>query len=118
MTHHHRIDSIAKSVPQARRLRGRIVCPGDEALLAAPQRDQASRIGVYFLPCHAARAFLRAQVARGDQPAQVPVAPPVLGEEHNIRRVFERQLSADDETDAQFATRQVRSRRTIQAIAV
>ena len=92
-------EGLAKKVGDAVRLD----VAADEAPGATPQRDQAPGVGGDLVPSDLGYSLGRAQAPDSEQPAEMCVALPVLGQEHDRRAVVQGDLGARDERDAEFA---------------
>jgi hypothetical protein len=75
----------------------------DEAPRAAPQCDQAPGVGGDLVPSDQRCSLGGTQAPDGEQPAEMRVALPVLGQEYDRRAVVQGDLGARDERDAELA---------------
>ena len=98
----HGVQTVAEGLAEEAGDGIRLDLAGEEALPAAPERDEPAGLYGDLAPADARLALRRAAVPRGEQSAEVRVALPVLREEGDRRAVVQRDLGAHDEGDAKL----------------
>ena len=114
----HGVEPVAEGVAQRGSHVARIGLAHEQAVIAAPERDQALCVPADLVPRDGRFPLRRAQPPGRDQAAEVRVAAPVLSEKDEDRVVGQRDLGADDQMEAQLPGLHVRTNDPVDAVAI